>query len=242
MGVRRRSERIATGRVRDPVADDAVTRHIDSFNARGTARRLVPGGAWLLLDNGKPVGEERFEVARSASLATWRSVARRERPIPHEERVTATLAADGAWRALAFETLVDARRATSWEGRPGPTGAWRLHLSERGEERREEVTLGEASWVHASPLFTGLVLARLRLSPGEKRDVDAVALSGMTYARAKSSWSVARLDDTHLDVAGARRKASRYRLRAGPRPLDVWLDDEGVVLRHEGLAELAERH
>ncbi|HVL48776.1 MAG TPA: hypothetical protein VM889_09490 [Candidatus Thermoplasmatota archaeon] len=203
----------------------------------------LKGGAWLLYEGkGDAVGEESWEVAHGRDLSTWRSTARRAKPFPHETRVTLTLGADGAWRALAFEVEADGRRVRAWEGRPGATAAapWRVHVTDREGESRVALDLAGAELDGPTPLLAGATLRRLGLAPGEERAVETVVLAPVTLepARVARHWS--NLGPAAIDAPTGRLKATRWRLREGNAPpRDVLVDADGNVLRIEGAAEIA---
>jgi hypothetical protein len=83
---------------------------------------------------------------------------------------------------------------------------------------------------------------RLNLAPGEGRQIEAVLLEPVRLTPRVKRQHYSNMGPGSIETPAGAFRATRYRYRSLDTGLqaDFWVDEDGSVLRYEGLADLVE--
>ena len=194
------------------------------------AQTVAPdSGTFILTENGKTIGKERFSIQRTGSGQDMRLVATAETELQLPSgamKMRSRLGASGAALAIsAYQieitgAVTEEIRITLKEGR-----FLRVTETDRGEQVREFRASSQAIFLDERVSYLYVLLAS-RMARDQSSVMVLMPRSGKRYSASLTSEG-----SEDLEIAGRTVKARRFRLEGSGRSHHVWLDSGGRLLR-----------
>lgn len=190
-------------------------------------------GEYQVLLGGRLMGRETFRVTEkkgyvieSTSTLYW------PEPIRHHY----VYELDSSYRPKKARVTVT-RGGAITELKLEPKGrTWRMEIQGKGRKKTRQ-ELGRRDGVEidmGSPIFSGLILRRLDLNPGEEKTVEVIHLQLPDLAGRRSRRVYRRLEDEELEIESRGKvHAAVYAFESGETTHKIWLDSRGRPVHHE---------